>query len=174
MPTLTLCVNTALYVGRFQPFHIGHYKSILAILEEMDEIVVAIGTADSSHTGRNPFEAGERIRMITNSLEDCDQTVYTVPIVDIDRNALWVQHVESLSPHFDVVYTNNELVSCLFRESGYQVRNHTLFNRETYAGEEVRKRMMNDDDWQTLVPDDTAEEIERIGGVNRIKQISNR
>lgn len=49
-------VNAAVYVGRFHLFHIAHQKSIASILETGDKIVMAIGSADSSHTSHNPFK----------------------------------------------------------------------------------------------------------------------
>src|SRR5256885_9498938 len=50
----------ALFVGRFQPFHRGHLSMVKRILESNSEIIVGIGSAQYSHTGENPFTAGER------------------------------------------------------------------------------------------------------------------
>jgi nicotinamide-nucleotide adenylyltransferase len=106
------------YIGRFQPYHDGHHAMVERIAEEVDELVLAIGSADQSHTTRNPFTAGERIEMITKSLVDLDLVTYAVPIEDLNRNAVWVSHVQSMSPTFDVAYSNNPLVIRLFREAG--------------------------------------------------------
>jgi nicotinamide-nucleotide adenylyltransferase len=48
------------YIGRFQPYHNGHQHMVEEIIEEVDELVLGIGSADASHTVRNPFTAGER------------------------------------------------------------------------------------------------------------------
>src|SRR5207245_2773190 len=59
----------ALFVGRFQPFHRGHLATVRRILETNDEIIVGIGSAQYSHTGENPFTAGERYEMIKRALD---------------------------------------------------------------------------------------------------------
>ncbi len=44
-----------LYIGRFQPYHLGHQAVLEKIAEEVDEIVIVIGSAQESHTAENPF-----------------------------------------------------------------------------------------------------------------------
>ncbi len=53
------------YIGRFQPYHNGHHSMVERIADEVDELVLGIGSADDSHTTHDPFTAGERIMMIT-------------------------------------------------------------------------------------------------------------
>ncbi|MDY6764423.1 MAG: nicotinamide-nucleotide adenylyltransferase, partial [Halobacteria archaeon] len=159
------------YVGRFQPFHLGHYNVIQDIEKEVDEIVVAIGSAQESHTIDNPFTAGERISMITKSLEAVESTTYVIPIEDMNRNSLWVGHIESMCPPFDVAYANNPLVIRLFQEEGIEVRKNHLFERDKYSGTKIRERMLEGKDWRHLVPDPVADVIDEINGVKRLRQI---
>jgi len=160
------------YIGRFQPFHEGHHAMVGRIREEVDELVVGIGSADKSHTVRNPFTAGERVMMITKALAEFETTTYAVPIEDLNRNAVWVSHVQSMSPNFDVAYSNNPLVVRLFEEAGIEVRQSPMFHREEFEGAEVRGRMVADEDWRSLVPPTVADVIEEIEGVERIQRIS--
>ncbi|ELY51600.1 nicotinamide-nucleotide adenylyltransferase [Natronococcus jeotgali] len=160
------------YIGRFQPFHNGHRNMVEQIAEDVDELVLGIGSADDSHSVRNPFTAGERIMMITKSLVDSDLVTYAVPIEDLDRNSVWVSHVRSMSPHFDVAYSNNPLVVQLFREADFEVRQSPMFNREVLEGTEVRERMINDGDWESLVPEAVVEVVEEINGIERIQMVS--
>ncbi|WP_456472655.1 nicotinamide-nucleotide adenylyltransferase [Methanocaldococcus sp.] len=159
----------ALLVGRFQPFHKGHLNVILKIMEEVDELVIVIGSAEKSHSIENPFTAGERILMISKALKKYNFPFYTIPIKDIEFNSLWVPYVESLTPKFDIVYSGNPLVRLLFKERGYKVKKPKLYNREKYSGEEIRKRMIKGEDWRSLVPEEVAEVIEEINGVERLK-----
>lgn len=159
------------YIGRFQPFHEGHHAMIDRIREDVDELVVGIGSADKSHTARNPFTAGERIMMITKSLAEFDMTTYAVPIEDLNRNSVWVSHVQSMSPRFDVAYSNNPLVVRLFEEAGVEVRETGMFDREHLKGSEIRDRMAAGDDWARFVPAAVVEVIEEIDGVERIQAI---
>ncbi len=160
------------YIGRFQPYHDGHHSVVERIAEEVDELVVGIGSADQSHTSSDPFTAGERIMMITKSLVDLDLVTYPVPIEDLNRNSVWVSHVQSMSPDFDVAYSNNPLVVQLFDEAGVEVRGSKMFNREVLEGTEVRERMIAGDDWEALVPDPVVEVVEETGGVQRIQRIA--
>ena len=160
------------YIGRFQPYHDGHHSMVAQIAEEVDELVLGIGSAGDSHTERNPFTAGERTMMLTKAVAEFDLVTYVVPIEDLERNSVWVSHVQSMSPSFDVAYSNNPLVIQLFREAGVEVRQSPMFNREVLEGAEVRHRMIAGEDWEALVPDFVVGVIEEFGGLERIRMVS--
>ena len=159
------------YIGRFQPYHRGHHRVIEQIAAAVDEVVVGIGSADQSHTLENPFTAGERIMMITRCLAELDLVTYVVPIEDINRNSVWVSHVTAMSPHFDVAYSNNPLVIRLFEESGIEVRQSPMFERDQLEGENIRSRMLRDEGWEELLPEPVVETIREIDGITRIQHI---
>jgi nicotinamide-nucleotide adenylyltransferase len=160
------------YIGRFQPYHQGHHAMVERIADDVDELVLGIGSADQSHTARNPFTAGERVEMVTKATAEMDLITYAVPIEDLNRNAVWVSHVQSMSPRFDVAYSNNPLVVRLFGEAGVDVRQSPMFRREEFEGAEVRERMADGGDWQELVPSTVVETIEEIDGVNRLREVT--
>jgi len=160
------------YIGRFQPFHEGHREMTEYIADQVDEVVVGIGSAGESHTVRNPFTAGERIMMISRILEDVDTRTYVVPIEDIERNSVWVSHVQSMSPDFDVAYSNNPLVIQLFNEAGIEVRQSEMFNREDLKGSKIRERMIHHEDWEHLVPNAVVDVIDEVAGLDRLRHIA--
>ena len=160
------------YIGRFQPFHDGHREMTDRIAEEVDEVVVGIGSADASHTVRNPFTAGERIMMLSRVLDELDKQTYVVPLEDINRNSVWASHVESMSPNFDVAYSNNPLVIRLFEEDGIEVRQSEMYNRGDLKGSRIRSRMIEGKDWEHLVPDAVVDVIDEVDGLQRLRQIS--
>ncbi|ELZ74356.1 MULTISPECIES: nicotinamide-nucleotide adenylyltransferase [Haloferax] len=160
------------YIGRFQPYHNGHHRMVEEIAADVDELVLGIGSAGDSHSPRNPFTAGERIMMVTKAVKDFDVTTYAVPIEDLDRNSVWVSHVQSMSPAFDVAYSNNPLVIQLFKEAGVEVRQSPMFNRDVLEGTEVRQRMIEDRDWESLVPDAVVDVVYEIGGIERIQRVT--
>jgi nicotinamide-nucleotide adenylyltransferase len=162
----------AFYIGRFQPYHLGHQEVIETIAHDCGEIVIGVGSAQLSHTFLDPFTSGERILMISRALADINVTLYVIPIEDIRRNAVWVSHVVSMAPHFDVVYTNNPFVIRLFNEAGFSVKSSPLYEREVYSGSEIRRRMLCDEPWQHLVPQAVTDVIKQIDGVNRLKEVS--
>jgi nicotinamide-nucleotide adenylyltransferase len=159
-------------VGRFQPFHDGHEGLVRDIATEVDELVVGIGSADASHTVHNPFTAGERMVMISKVLSDLPVQTYVVPLEDIERNAVWVSHVESMCPPFDVAFSNNPLVIRLFREAAYEVRDSEMIDRERLRGTRIRDRMIEDQLWQDRVPEAVVAAVAEIEGVERLQRIA--
>lgn len=163
----------AFIVGRFQPFHKGHLEVIKEILKENKSLIIGIGSAQYSHTLENPFTAGERHLMISTCLErEKIYDFYLVPIEDVNSNPLWVAHVESLTPKFNRVYSNNPLVKRLFSEKGYEVNSLELINRSNWSGTRIREKMRNGDTWKSDVPDSVREIIEEIDGVQRLRDLS--
>ncbi len=165
----------ALYIGRFQPYHLGHHAVIKQIASEVDEVIICIGSAQRSHELENPFTAGERYMMISKSLrEEGILNFYIVPVLDVNWNAVWVSHVESLIPPVEMVYTNNPLIERLFKERGYEVRTPMLFNRSAYSGSEIRRRMLNNEYWEDLVPRAVVTVIKEIDGMSRLRDLKRR
>ncbi|MDD1700981.1 MAG: nicotinamide-nucleotide adenylyltransferase [Methanoregula sp.] len=160
------------YIGRFQPYHNGHQSVLEHIAHEVDEIVIGIGSAQLSHMVDNPFTAGERVLMITCALASLGCPFYVLPIEDIKRNALWVAHVQSMTPHFDLCYSSNPLVVQLFKEAGIKVLSPEMYERETLSGTEIRRRMLNGELWRNLVPPKVVQVLKEIDGVERLRQIS--
>ncbi|MBI5051569.1 adenylyltransferase/cytidyltransferase family protein [Candidatus Micrarchaeota archaeon] len=52
-----------MFVGRFQPFHLGHYKVVKRLLKDYEEVIILIGSseADFVYDWNNPMSVGERI-----------------------------------------------------------------------------------------------------------------
>jgi nicotinamide-nucleotide adenylyltransferase len=164
-----------LLVGRMQPVHQGHLQVIKRILEEVEEVILVIGSAQLSHTLKDPFTAGERVMMLTKALAENDipaSRYYIIPIPDIECNSLWVAHLEMFTPPFQQVYSGNPLVQRLFLEKEYQVTVPPLFNREIYSGTEVRRRMLAVEEWEYLIPSSVGEVIKEIDGISRLEHLS--
>src|SRR3989440_3791051 len=89
----------AFFIGRFQPFHRGHLAMVKRILESNGEIIVGIGSAQYSHTGENPFTAGERDEMIQKALDaESIHNYHIVPIPDTPLHSVWERHRTSRVP----------------------------------------------------------------------------
>ncbi|MBI5681416.1 MAG: nicotinamide-nucleotide adenylyltransferase [Methanobacterium sp.] len=170
-----MIVLRGLLVGRMQPVHEGHLQVIKSILKEVEEVIIGIGSAQLSHTSKDPFTAGERVMMLTKALTDngiSASKYYIIPVQDVACNSIWVAHIKMLTPPFEHIYSGNSLVQRLFIEDGFEVTEPPLFNREIYSGTEVRKRMLEDDDWESLVPQSVVNVIKEIDGVSRLKHLS--
>jgi nicotinamide-nucleotide adenylyltransferase len=167
--------SRAILIGRMQPVHNGHMQVINKILEEVDELIIGIGSAQLSHEQKDPFTAGERIVMLTQALAEMGvdpSRYYIIPMQDINFNAIWVSHVKMLTPPFSIIYTGNSLVKQLFSEEGIEVRQPPLYDRLHLSGTEVRRRILEDSNWQELVPKATADVLAEINGVERMKNLS--
>jgi len=168
-------VNRGLYVGRFQPFHLGHLGAVKTVLKEVDEIVIVIGSAQYSHNSNNPFTAGERLVMIRCALQEARvnfSKLWIVPVPDVHLHMLWVSALEGYTPKFNVCYSNEPLTRRLFTEAGYQVKNIPFFNRKQYVSTIIREKMLQGESWTELVPKSVAEFINEIDGVNRIRDLA--
>jgi nicotinamide-nucleotide adenylyltransferase len=162
-------------IGRFQPPHLGHVEIVKQILEEVDELIMGIGSAQLSHTLDNPFTAGERVLMLNKALAEAgiDLTrVYFIPIPDVNNHAVWVSHVLSFAPPFMTVYSGNALVKRLFKERGFEVKTPPLYKRKEYQGAEIRKRMLKGKNWQNLVPKSVLEVMKEIKATERMRDLS--
>jgi nicotinamide-nucleotide adenylyltransferase len=168
-------VNRGLYVGRFQPFHLGHLCAIKVVLKEVDELVIVIGSAQYSHDGNNPFTAGERLVMIRCALQEAKvdhSKVWIVPVPDVHLHMLWVSALEGYTPKFNTVFSNEPLTERLFTEKGYPVKNIPFFDRQLYMSTFVREKMLKDESWSELVPKSVADFIKEIDGVNRLRDLA--
>ena len=168
-------VKRGLYVGRFQPFHLGHLGAIKDILKEVDELIIVIGSAQYSHLLDNPFTAGERMVMIRKALEEAGLSYsrfWIVPVPDMHLHMMWVSAVKGYTPSFDVVYSNEPLTRRLFIEAGYEVKAIRFHKRKIYSSTEIRERMLKDKSWEKLVPKSVAAFIKEIDGVNRLRDLN--
>ncbi|MBU4033026.1 MAG: nicotinamide-nucleotide adenylyltransferase [Candidatus Thermoplasmatota archaeon] len=166
-------MTAGLFLGRFQPFHEGHLEVVREIATQVDKLVIAIGSAQESHTLEDPFTAGERHLMISETLDaEGIDNYYLIPIVDINRYSIWVAHVRSLVPPFEMIFTNNELTARLFSEAGTEVRRTKLYDRDRYSGKKVRELLISCGDWRILVPDGTEHVIDLIGGEKRLRDLA--
>jgi nicotinamide-nucleotide adenylyltransferase len=168
-------VKRGLYVGRFQPFHLGHLGAVKDILEEVEELVIVVGSAQYSHNLNDPFTAGERLVMTRKALEEAgvnDSRFWIVPVPDVHLHMMWVSALEGYTPHFDVVYSNEPLTRRLFTEAGYKVKAIRFHERKLYSSTEIRERMLRGESWEKLVPKSVAAFVKEIDGVNRLRDLT--
>ena len=144
-------MTIALFIGRFQPFHLGHLWAVKNILEECDEVIIAIGSAQEEGTKENPYSADERKDMIDAVMEEEKIINYRVVAVDdINDNARWADHVLRWVGHVDVVYTGNPLTKKLFSEQGYDVQQ--LEMHQNINATEIRELFEEGENIATFVP----------------------
>ena len=170
-------MRVGLLVGRFQPFHLGHLEGVKYALKKVDYLYVVVGSAQRSHERDNPFTAAERITMIKSALDGngVDPSKWmAIPVADADSHSLWVATVMSMVPKFDMVFTNDALTFLLFEEEGIQVQAVPYFDRSRYSATNVRLRILERKDWESLVPRQVAKLVKEFGGVERVRALMRR
>ncbi len=161
-------MKTALFIGRFQPFHKAHISDVKLALKECEKVIIAIGSSQESLTKENPFSYEEREKMIMKVLEAHKIFNFDIiPVPDVNDDKRWVQHVRKIIREFDVVYTGNDFTEKLFKEKKINVRKIELI--PNINSTEIRKRILHENDWKELVPSEIADYIVDISGEARIK-----
>jgi nicotinamide-nucleotide adenylyltransferase len=94
-----------------------------------------------------------------------------LPIADAPSQRTWVSYVESQTPRFDVVYSNQALTRRLLIEAGYVVKEIPLYKRSMYEATEIRRRILKGEDWSELVPVPVHRIVLEIDGENRIRDL---
>jgi nicotinamide-nucleotide adenylyltransferase len=155
---------------------LGHLGAVKAVLKEVDELVIVIGSAQYSHNLNNPFTAGERLVMIHSALQEAKVSfskLWIVPVPDVHLHMLWVTAVEGYTPKFKICYSNEPLTQRLFSEAGYPVKEIPFFDRKQYMSTVIREKMLQaDESWIELVPKSVADFIMEIDGVNRLRDLA--
>ena len=155
-------MKRGLILGRFQPLHMGHLSLFESVIDDENELLICIGSSNENRTENNPYNSLERTKMIKSVLSnyDCKYDIFEIP--DINNNELYVKHLESMVPKFDLVYSGNNLVKMLFENAGYSVIIPNLINREAWQGASIRQAMKDGDKWEMDVPASVANIISEI------------
>jgi len=86
--------DTAVVIGRFQPFHNGHLALLTEALALATQVVVVLGSAHQARSPRHPFTWAERAEMLRLALPEADrERVQFLPLRDLYDEGRWVQAV---------------------------------------------------------------------------------
>ena len=155
-------MDTVLYLGRFQPFHKGHWWMLEQLLSRY-KVKVAIGSAQPAQDDpQNPYDVAVRESMIRSVAEAHGVTldaIYHVP--DIPQDDLYVAHVQALCGSFDVVASAEEdWTRRLFAAAGYPCV--YLGRHGGISATEVRRRKQMGENWRVLVPPTVISILEQV------------
>jgi nicotinamide-nucleotide adenylyltransferase len=112
------------------------------------------------------------IRLAMDEAKIDGSKYYIVPIRDLRIHDLWVAHVVSQTPRFEVVFSNEPVTSRLFKEAGFRVEPMPFYEREVYSATEIRERLVRGENWDKLVPPSVAAYIRRIFGDERLRELA--
>ncbi|MBU1992771.1 MAG: nicotinamide-nucleotide adenylyltransferase [Patescibacteria group bacterium] len=166
-------MKQALFIGRFQPFHLGHLSVVKKAIKEFDRVIIGIGSAEDSFLPDNPFTASERFQMIEAALGEAGipaEKHCIAPVRNILNYELWPDHVDQIVPPYEAVLTGSKLVKTLFQNQGKHKIIDVKFEHDI-CSTDVREKMLQDKGWQSMVPSAVAKLIEKFDGITRIKNI---
>lgn len=56
------------FIGRFQPFHSGHFAIVQEALKHTENLIIVLGSHNEARSARNPLTSAERIQVISSTL----------------------------------------------------------------------------------------------------------
>ncbi|OTG68147.1 nicotinamide-nucleotide adenylyltransferase [Acinetobacter sp. ANC 4470] len=85
------------FIGRFQPFHLAHMQTIKIALQQSQQVLLALGSAQNERNIKNPFSANERENMILSNFSAADQQrIKFVYVIDVYDDKKWQKLLTSL------------------------------------------------------------------------------
>lgn len=158
--------RVALFIGRFQPFHNGHLYSLKKCLEIAQQVIVGIGSSQTSGTEDNPWDYETRKKMVESVVEGLSAQVVALP--DLFDDHKWGDQIVSLLQQkgletSDVVGVgNNDWTNRIFRSIGIDVYETGLYKRDELEGIKIRELMKNNDvSWKKRVPERVVQLVEK-------------
>lgn len=83
------------FIGRFEPFHIGHEAVARHALGHAKKLIFLVGSADTPRSLRNPWTVAERAVMIRAAMEDVSEQLIVLPLRDhLYNEAHWIAAVQ--------------------------------------------------------------------------------
>ena len=161
-----------LLIGRFQPFHLGHLDALHFALSKVDKLWVGLGSSNKSIEKNNPFSAEERKQMILDSLDDSIKNridIYSIP--DFENHQKWADHIDTIVPKFDIIFTNDEMTEYLYSKRGKEVSTIPFTNRDILSGTNIRDLIISDQPWENFVPNGTKKFLNQINAKQRLKNL---
>ncbi len=155
-------MTAALFIGRFQPFHIGHMDAINQILKENDELILAIG-----YNGKNidnPLSLKQRIimlkKIINSRLKKYKSRIKLITIKDQPKHSAWMSKLNKKAGRFDTIYSGNKLVLSLYKKM-YNIKPIKI--RIKISATKIREMIRNSNkEWKKYVPKEIHWAAEKI------------
>lgn len=160
-----------LFVGRFQPFHIGHQLVLQGMVKVCKKVIVVIGSSQESGTEKNPFTLEERKEMMQRALQAENiipvYDVSFIPIPDHEDDETWTQSVLEAAPEVTKVWCGNPDTMKCFEGKGLEMQE--IKEVPGISGTIIRQLMKEGGDWESKVPKEVVKYVKEIKGVERVQ-----
>ena len=95
--------------------------------------------------------------------------IFEIP--DVDNHEKWTFEIDQIMPKYDVVFTNDEFTKTLFKKRQINVIPVILKEREKFSGTNIRQLIIDDKNWQDLVPQGTRKVLDKLNAKERLKNL---
>lgn len=94
---MTKMYDYLIFIGRFEPFHLGHRFVVMQALERSHKVILLIGSANAPRTLKNPFSFAERQAMIVGAFDKTSaERLAFMPIDDtLYNDHQWLKNIHS-------------------------------------------------------------------------------
>ena len=161
-----------LLIGRFQPFHLGHLDAIHFALSKVDKLFVGLGSSNKPLLKNNPLSDEERKKIILSSIYNSIRNkieIYNIP--DFEDHKKWVEHIDTIIPKFDIIFTNDEMTKYLYSKRGTKVLAIPFSRRDILSGTNIRDLIISDQPWKEYVPEGTKKFLDETNARERLKNL---
>lgn len=176
--------GTALFIGRFQPFHLGHFNAFKQILKDNPSVIIfGIGSSEAELTFKNPLSFYERKKIIQdflrlefglqkNLIKYKQKTIKILiyPIPDFGDAKKWTNYILTKLPYFDILYTGNSYTESCFQHTDKKIK--ILEIEECIKAINIRHLILQNLDWQHLVPKSVAKNLLDLEIQKRLEEIN--
>lgn len=139
--------SCAVFIGRFQPFHIGHMNVVEKILTQFPRLLLIIGSANKSKTSKNPWTLEEREEMIRASIPlELQKNIDIAGLDDVKDDDIWCENLQRLTMKDKqiTVFTGNEWVKSICER--HNIQTEWIQYSIDISGSEIRDMMKKSED----------------------------
>lgn len=170
-------VRLGMIHGRFQPFHLGHLEYLHLALARADNLLIGITNPDpwtlapetvADHRHRedaNPLTYYERARIIAAVLTDegVPHARWEITAFPVNFPERYAWYAPQRTVQFLRVFSEWEQTKAdRLSEAGYRVEILQPGRAKQIEATEVRQRLRDGGDWETLVPPATARVLQEL------------
>ncbi len=181
-------MKKALWIGRFQPFHLGHLSAVKQIRKDgVEKLIIGVGSAQEKHTLKNPFTYEERKELISRTLNENITLEYNIiPIPDFNNDEQWKKYIlQKLSKKkqtkgwsdyeietdygFDAVYSGNPWVKSIFENMNVKDIDET---KVPISGSNIRTMIADNENLESLMSKSAIEYLNEIDAIKRLRDLT--
>lgn len=133
-------MNVGIYIGRFQPLHIGHITIMAYMQKKYDHVIILVGSANQRISIKNPFSFERRKQWLEQSFDDLvgdahsSQKITVLPLNDYRYND--VKWEAGLSAHVAKATINQDNITLVGHEkddSSYYLKSFPQWGYDSVA-----------------------------------------